>query len=276
MGNTLTLLSNKVQYEVSKVLSDPKAAEFAKQQANKAAEEKAYKEKLQKDLDTTKPSESFEDEPDVSEEEELSDRSKTDSGKLAGDTAYWVIIIILICILILIGIVASNESIGYNTGFRLFWFIYGIPGVIYTKISNLFTKDPKKMVFTSNFPFTLDYNETDHTKKAREDIIESYKEGAPKYAPDTQDYAVGTVKPPPPPAKPPSPPAASPAAKPSAPPPSPQSPLAAKPSVPSAPPLAKPPAQLAPSVPAKDNKPVSAQLAPAPSAPNNNSNNNPT
>ena len=200
MGNTFTLLSNKVQYEISKVLSDPKAAEYAKKEAEKAAQEKADKEKADKekadaDLKSEKSSEAFKDDPKAKAAAELSTRSKTNSKKLVSDTAYWVVIIILVLILILIGIVASNNAIGYNTGFRMFWFIYGIPGVIYTKIRNIFVKDKKIDIFTSNLPFNLPYNENDHTKNERGKVIQLYEQGAPDYTPSQPDYTVGAVKP---------------------------------------------------------------------------------
>jgi hypothetical protein len=189
MGNTLTLLSNKVQYEISKVVSDPKAAEYAKEQADQAAQDKAVKESQE-----AKEAENAEQEKEDSKAEELSKRSKTDTKKMASNIAFWVIIMICVLILILIGIVAANDSIGYNTGFRVFWFVYGIPGVIYTYIHNLFVKDKKKFIVTSQFPFNTEYNETEHTKNAREKIIKMYEEGASDYSPSIKEYRIGEVK----------------------------------------------------------------------------------
>ena len=41
MGNTLTLAYNKIQYQISKVLTDPDADDYAKQQAAQAEQDKA-------------------------------------------------------------------------------------------------------------------------------------------------------------------------------------------------------------------------------------------
>ena len=191
MGNTLQLLSNKVQYEISKVVSDPKAAEYVKQQQDQAMREKAAK-----DSEAAAAAKASKDAAKNASIQDLSKRSKTDTSKLIANTSYWIIIVILLLILVMIAVYASNESIGYNSGFRIFWFFYGVPGVIYNYISNFFSKEKKEpFPFISPFPFFVPYNQDDDTKSAREKIIELYEKGASSYIPATKDYEVEELLP---------------------------------------------------------------------------------
>lgn len=192
MGNTLQLLSNKIQYEIAKVVSDPNAAEYAKQQR-----EQAQRDQVLKDQEAAAAAKAKKDQERNASAEELSKRNKTNTSKLIANVSFWIIIVILLLVLVMVAVYASNESIGYNTGFRIFWFFYGVPVVIYNYISNYFTKEKKEFPFTSPFPFFVPYNQDDDTKSARENVIKLYEEGAFSYIPTTKDYEVEEILPPP-------------------------------------------------------------------------------
>ena len=121
-------ISNKLQYLLSKQLSDPEAEAYAKQQAAQAIQDaKVAKEK--KELDAKNAKKEADKIKQDKEAEALVARSKINPKKFINDTtngiltAFMAIIITSVCLYG--GSLLANKSIGYNAPFRLLSFVYG-------------------------------------------------------------------------------------------------------------------------------------------------------
>jgi len=124
----LTKLSNKIQYEVSKNLDDPEAAEYANQQKAQELQDSASQQRELQDQKDTAAAEAKKAE-DEKEAADLARRSEFKAGRALGDSANEILKIfgslVLTMILLYAGHIAANEAIGYRNPFRLLSFLYG-------------------------------------------------------------------------------------------------------------------------------------------------------
>ncbi|NBO71388.1 hypothetical protein EBV26_13055, partial [bacterium] len=130
MGNTLTLLSNKINHTIYTNLNDPEAEAYAKEQAKKAEQDKLVAErkavadanKAEKDKALAKKQE---------EDAVKAERSKFKPIKHTGGLVakksidmFWSLLVTLLALYA--GSISANKAIGYNIPFRLFSFLYGV------------------------------------------------------------------------------------------------------------------------------------------------------
>ena len=130
MGNTLTLLSNKVNHTIYTNLNDPEAEAYAKEQAKKAEQDKLVAErkavadanKAEKDKALAKKQE----EDAVKAERSTFKPIKHTGGLVAKKSIdmFWSLLVILLALYA--GSISANKAIGYNIPFRLFSFLYGV------------------------------------------------------------------------------------------------------------------------------------------------------
>jgi len=129
MGNTLTLLSNKINHTIYTNLNDPEAEAYAKEQAKKAEQDKLVAErkavadanKVEHDKALAKKQE---------EDAVKAERSKFKpinhtGGLVAMKSIYMFLSLLLIFLALYAGSICANKAIGYNIPFRLFSFLYG-------------------------------------------------------------------------------------------------------------------------------------------------------
>ena len=121
-------LFNKIQYHVTKAVSDPKANEFVKEQAAQAKQEAEIKER--KELEVTEKKKinemALEKQKEIINLNERNTFSiKRAIGKAASGILNALRIIVFIVLVIYGGILAANDAIGYNFPFRILSFIYG-------------------------------------------------------------------------------------------------------------------------------------------------------
>jgi len=130
MGNTLTLLSNKINHTIYTNLNDPEAEAYAKEQAKKAeqdklvAERKALADKSQAEKDKALANKQEEDA--VKAERSKFKPIKHTGGLVAKKSIdmFWSLLVILLALYA--GSISANKAIGYNIPFRLFSFLYGV------------------------------------------------------------------------------------------------------------------------------------------------------
>jgi len=130
MGNTLTLLSNKINHTIYTNLNDPEAEAYAKEQAKKAeqdklvAERKALADKSQAEKDKALAKKQEEDA--VKAERSTFKPIKHTGGLVAKKSIdmFWSLLVILLALYA--GSISANKAIGYNIPFRLFSFLYGV------------------------------------------------------------------------------------------------------------------------------------------------------
>ena len=124
----LTGIYNKIQYTMANAISDPKAEEFAKQQAiqKKQDEEVKRREAETSQAEAEKVAKKAADDAAA---KDLAKRSQFNSTEASADIAKRILNGFFYCLLILTalysGHIAANLSIGYNAPFRVFSFFYG-------------------------------------------------------------------------------------------------------------------------------------------------------
>jgi hypothetical protein len=130
----LTGLSNKIQYLVSKQVSDPEANAYARQQAIQARQDAERRQREQEE-DEKKLIEKQKQDEKQEADAELRRRSEFSMRGLVRDTAgqilSYVSSLILVVFILYGGHIAANEAIGYRVPFRILSFVYGSLGFFY-------------------------------------------------------------------------------------------------------------------------------------------------
>jgi hypothetical protein len=125
----LTGLSNKLQYMAVKTAIDPEAEEYAKQQAEQAAQDAAMK-KQKEDAEKEAKAGVEEKLAEDKKADALAARSQFDTRKMIGQASKGILSSIFLLIIIFIsfygGHIAANKAIGWGVPFRILSFIYGI------------------------------------------------------------------------------------------------------------------------------------------------------
>jgi hypothetical protein len=199
MGNTLTLVVNKIQYEADKYLKDPEADNHAKQLAAQKIQDEA---KAKRKALLSKSKEELEEKAikDKAEAEELASRSQFSSPQTFLAKASKAIIttffsFLLIGIMLYAGKLEANKAIGYSPPMRIVSFIYGalfffivipkslydiywlkkkIPDYAALPIWNYVPNGFVEQVFFGLFS----YIEDGDMKAAREEITRLYSQGS--------------------------------------------------------------------------------------------------
>ena len=130
MGNLLTRTYNKVQYEISKKVSDPEADNYAKQQEAQAKQDKAAAER-KTELDKQKDQKKQEDAEKKKEADELAKRSRFSPiseqiHTITKTINLYAIIFVILGLGLYGGKISANQAIGYNIPFRILSFFYGL------------------------------------------------------------------------------------------------------------------------------------------------------
>jgi hypothetical protein len=133
--NLIRSLYNKVQYLVSKNVSDPKADAYARQQELQNKHDEAVREReeeIAKEKEELAKDEEERLAKQATEEKKASDlsvRSRFDTKQLVHDSAIGILkalgslIYTILCLYG--GYISANNAIGYNNPFRILSFIYG-------------------------------------------------------------------------------------------------------------------------------------------------------
>ena len=198
MGNTLTLAYNKVQYLVSKNLTDPEAANFAKQQAAQAAQDKAAAERkaaadAKKNLNEEQKKAEIEAAMELQRKSQFS-TPKTFAAKVSDRIISTFKSLLFTALALYGGYISANKAIGYNIPFRLLSFLYGsllwyivIPialfDIYYRKITlpnyaflPLSTHVPANK-FENFFIGAFCYKEDATSRAAKEEVRSQYESG---------------------------------------------------------------------------------------------------
>ena len=130
MGNLLTRTYNKIQYEISKKVSDPEADNYAKQQQAQAAQDKAAAER-KTELDKQKDQKKQEDAQKKKEADELAKRSRFSPiseqiHTITKTVNLYATIFVILGLGLYGGKISANQAIGYNIPFRILSFFYGL------------------------------------------------------------------------------------------------------------------------------------------------------
>jgi len=124
----LRQITNKINYDMSKVLNDPEADAYAKQQAIQAKQDAEVKAREDKEEAKAKIVSEAKAKADA-KAKSLAERSSFSVGRAVRNTASGIITgfmsLILICFILYGGHLAANEAIGYKIPFRILSFIYG-------------------------------------------------------------------------------------------------------------------------------------------------------
>jgi cation transport ATPase len=130
MGNLLTRTYNKVQYEISKKVSDPEADNYAKQQEAQAKQDKTVAER-KAELDKQKEQKKQEDAEKKKEADELAKRSRFSPiseqiHTITKTINLYATIFVILGLGLYGGKISANQAIGYNIPFRILSFFYGL------------------------------------------------------------------------------------------------------------------------------------------------------
>jgi hypothetical protein len=132
--SVLTGLSNKIQFLLSKQISDPEADAYARQQAIQARQDAERREREQ-EANQRKLKEKQKRDEKQEADAELKRRSEFSMRDLFRDTAgqilSYVSILILVVFILYGGHIAANEAIGYRPPFRILSFVFGSLGFFY-------------------------------------------------------------------------------------------------------------------------------------------------
>ena len=124
-----TTFKNKIQYLIAKKVSDPKADEYAKIQADKAAQAAAVK-KREDEAKAKASQDAVTQAASNVAAADLAARSKFKPKELMSEVAKGILAgfmsLVLLCFILYGGHLASNAAIGYNVPFRILSFIYGV------------------------------------------------------------------------------------------------------------------------------------------------------
>lgn len=130
----LTGISNKIQFLISKQISDPQADAYAKQQEAQAKQD-AETRKREKKANQDRLREQEKQDEKNKADAELKRRSEFSMRQLFRDTAGQILgytmSLILLVIVLYGGHIAANEAIGYRAPFRILSFIFGSLGFFY-------------------------------------------------------------------------------------------------------------------------------------------------
>jgi hypothetical protein len=130
MGNTLTLLSNKINHTIYTNLNDPEAEAYAKEQAKKAEQDKLVAERKAvadaNKLEQNKALAKKQEEDAVKADRSKFKPIKHTGGLVAMRSIYMFLSLLLILLALYAGSISANKAIGYNIPFRLFSFLYGV------------------------------------------------------------------------------------------------------------------------------------------------------
>ena len=125
----LTSISNKIQYLISKSVSDPEAEAYAKQQAAQAVQDAAVQRQQVATAKTAAEAEAAAT-AEAEAAASLVTRSKFNSKQLVTQVSNGILLavarIIALCFALYGGHIAVNQAIGYNVPFRLLTFFYGM------------------------------------------------------------------------------------------------------------------------------------------------------
>jgi len=129
MGNLFTRTYNKIQYEISKKVSDPEADNYAKQQQAQAVQDKAAAERKAA-LDKQKGQKKQEDAEKKKEADELAKRSRFSPiseqiHTITKTVNLYATLFIILGLGLYGGKISANQAIGYNIPFRILSFFYG-------------------------------------------------------------------------------------------------------------------------------------------------------
>jgi hypothetical protein len=129
MGNTLSLVYNKLKYQVDKELRDPEADAYAKQQALQAEQDKAVADRkasaaAKASVDAKEAQEKKLEDEEKARKSKFSPVSHT-SAKVAQNIFAVFSSLLLILLGLYAGSLSANKDIGYNIPFRIMSFIYG-------------------------------------------------------------------------------------------------------------------------------------------------------
>lgn len=126
--NVFRQIANKIQYSIAQAINDPKADEYARQQAIQA-EHDAHA-KARRDAEYARAS--AEEKARIKANEDakaLADRSEFNpfraTGNIAGGVIDGFFKFILTLVILYAGHLAMNEAIGYKIPFRILSFVYG-------------------------------------------------------------------------------------------------------------------------------------------------------
>lgn len=161
-------LGTKIQYEISKLLNDPKAEEYNKQQEAQERQDAMTRRRLEEET-ARQETEAERRATREKEAEDLARRSEFSGSRAIGDIASGTLEAIQVLFLIILvlygGSIAVNSAIGYNTPFRIISLIYGclffflvIPKHLY---STYYLRNP--YIYYSMFPFVV-YNPVGYTR----------------------------------------------------------------------------------------------------------------
>ena len=197
MGNTLTLIVNKIQYEADKYLRDPEADNHAKQLAAQAIQNKKIEQaKLAKSI--TENEENAKANEDKIAADALAKRSEYSPplvilAKISKNILNTFIALIIFGLALYGGKIEANKAIGYNIPMRIVSFIYGalfffivipkslyeiywlkktIPDYTLLPIWNYVPNGWAEQIFLGQFSYIEDNN----SKIAREQILHLYSD----------------------------------------------------------------------------------------------------
>jgi len=126
--SVFTQIGNKIQYSIAQVVSDPKADEYARQQAIQARQDAEAKARRDAEYARASEQERARMKADA-DAKALSERSQFKPQRATGNVASGIIRgfmnFILTLVILYGGHLAMNEAIGYKIPFRILSFAYG-------------------------------------------------------------------------------------------------------------------------------------------------------
>jgi hypothetical protein len=142
MGNTLSSVYNKFQYEMHRQLSDPEAESYARQQVLQAEQDKAAA-KRKAMTDAEKEEQDKKDAENKLAAANLAKRSKFSSfgelvEQISNSTLAIFTSLLVICLVLYAGSLSANKAIGYNVPFRILSFFYGMIFFPFVYITSLY------------------------------------------------------------------------------------------------------------------------------------------
>jgi len=128
MSNLLSQIGNKISYSISSWASDPKADEYAQQQAIQAQQDAETQERLNNAKNEAAANAKAKEEADA-KAASMADRSQFRPQRAVSNTASGILKGFMQFIFTLIvlygGHLAANQAIGYKIPFRILSFVYG-------------------------------------------------------------------------------------------------------------------------------------------------------